>query len=83
MRDGRLVTGQNPASATRAAELVVEGLSECRFPSGEWRFVVRRGRFWIWAQWVRHIRGFDSRTARRAFPTSNRHAKRRVKEGFI
>lgn len=26
VRDGRLVTGQNPASATRAAELVVEGL---------------------------------------------------------
>lgn len=28
VRDGRLVTGQNPASATRAAELVVEALSE-------------------------------------------------------
>jgi putative intracellular protease/amidase len=27
IRDGRLVTGQNPASSTRAAELVVEALS--------------------------------------------------------
>ncbi len=28
IRDGRVVTGQNPASATKAAELVVEALSE-------------------------------------------------------
>lgn len=28
IRDGRLVTGQNPASATKAAQLVIEALSE-------------------------------------------------------
>lgn len=29
VRDGRLITGQNPASATRTAELVVEALDAC------------------------------------------------------